>query len=76
MSDGAPVRWEYTVVTFAMNVWGTKGDWDKPELSGFSSEQVLNHYGAQGWEFFGFGPIKPGGSSSQSVAYIFKRPLP
>lgn len=65
-------RWEYKVVQWVSNVWGTKGDWELEELKEMSTEQVLNHFGAQGWEFHSIGPVHDE-SGKVAAAYIFKR---
>ncbi len=67
-----PQRWEYKVVQWTANMWGTSGDWELEELKGMSSEQVLNHYGAQGWEFHSIGPAHSE-LSKTAAAYVFKR---
>ena len=68
----SPQKWEYIVVQYVGSIWNSKGEWDKNELDGFSSEQVLNHYGAEGWELVNIGPVHSN-TSAPSAAYIFKR---
>lgn len=64
-------RFEYLVVTFKGSIWGTgTGEWDRPELEGFSTEQAFNHFGAQGWELVTLGPVY---GETTAVSYIFKR---
>lgn len=73
--DGNAQRWEYKVVQWVGNMWHTSGDWELEELKGLSSEQVLNHFGAQGWEFVAIGPVQAE-MSKPAAAYIFKRLAP
>ena len=61
---------EYLVVTFKGSIWGGDGEWDRSELEGFSTEQVFNHFGAQGWELVTLGPVH---GETTAVSYIFKR---
>ena len=67
-------NWEYMVIQYVGSIWNTGGEWDRPELEGFSTERALNHFGAQGWELVSLGPVH-GQTSSPSVAYILKRPV-
>lgn len=72
MSLKAP-GWEYLVVQFKGSIWGgSTGEWDRPELEGFSTEQTLNHFGTQGWELVSLGPVH---GETTAVAYMFKRPM-
>lgn len=65
-------QWEYKVVQWVGNVWGTSGNWELPELADMSTEQVLNHFGVQGWEFHSIGPVH-NETGKIAAAYIFKR---
>ena len=67
-------RWEYKVVQWTGSIWGTGGEWEDETLKDFSTEQVLNHYAWQGWEFVSIGPVHSK-TSSPAAAYIFRRPL-
>jgi hypothetical protein len=67
-------NWEYMVIQYIGSIWNSGGEWDRAELEGFSTEQALNHFGAQGWELVSLGPVH-GQTSSPSVAYILKRPI-
>lgn len=68
------VRWEYKVVQYVASLWSSEGEWDRPELAGFSTEQMLNHFGAEGWELISIGPVH-GESTSPAAAYLLKRPV-
>ena len=70
----AMMRWEYMVIQYVGSIWSSDGEWDRPELEGFSTERALNHFGAQGWELVSLGPVH-GQTSSPCVAYILKRPI-
>ena len=67
-----PMKWEYIVVKYVGSVWSSTGEWDRPELENMSTEQMLNHYGALGWELIKIGPVHET-SSAPSAAYILKR---
>jgi Domain of unknown function (DUF4177) len=67
-------NWEYMVIQYVGSIWTSEGEWDRPELAGFSTERALNHFGAQGWELVSLGPVH-GQTSSPCVAYILKRPI-
>lgn len=67
------VRWEYIVIQYVGSLWSNTGDWDRPELNGYSTEQMLNHFGAQGWELINVGPVHDQ-SGKPTAAYLLKRP--
>ena len=72
--EPTPKRWEYIVIQYVGSLWSGTGDWDHSELEGFSTEQMLNHYGAQGWELVNVGPVHDQ-SGKPAAAYMLKRPL-
>lgn len=65
-------KWEYIVVQYVGSVWSSDGEWDRLELENLSTEQMLNHYGASGWELIKIGPVHDK-SGTPSAAYILKR---
>ena len=69
----AQQRWEYIVIQYVGSLWNDNGDWDRPELKGFSTEQMLNHFGALGWELINVGPVHDQ-SGKPAAAYLLKRP--
>ncbi|MES2782212.1 MAG: DUF4177 domain-containing protein [Pseudomonadota bacterium] len=71
-SPNLPHKWEYIVVQYVGSMWSSTGEWDRPELDNMSTEQMLNHYGALGWELIKIGPVHDK-SSTPSAAYILKR---
>ena len=64
-------KWEYLVVQYIGSIWKSSGEWDRPELSDLNTEQMLNHFGASGWELVMIGPVHSSGAPS--AAYTFKR---
>jgi hypothetical protein len=66
-------RWEYRVIQYVGSVWSSKGEWSQPGQEDWSTEQVLNHLGADGWELVSLGPVH-GQGSTPAAAYILKRP--
>jgi RNase P/RNase MRP subunit POP5 len=67
-----PQKWEYIVVQYVGSIWSSNGEWDRPELKNLTTEQMLNHFGALGWELIKIGPVHDT-SGAPSAAYIFKR---
>ncbi|WP_411290709.1 DUF4177 domain-containing protein [Sphingorhabdus sp.] len=63
-------KWEYLVVQFIGSIWKSIGEWDRPELSDLNTEQMLNHFGASGWELVMIGPVH-NSSGAPSAAYTF-----
>ena len=70
-SDRLP-KWEYIVVQYVGSIWSSDGEWDRPELENFTTEQMLNHYGRLGWELIKIGPVHSN-TGAPSAAYILKR---
>ena len=68
-----PLRWEYLVVQYVGSLWSGNVEWNRPELEGFSTEQMLNHFGGQGWELVSVGPVHDQ-SGKPAAAYMLKRP--
>lgn len=65
-------KWEFLVVQYVGSVWSNDGKWDRPELENFTTEQMLNHFGAIGWDLAKIGPVHSN-SGAPSAAYILKR---
>ncbi|MFC4292020.1 DUF4177 domain-containing protein [Sphingorhabdus arenilitoris] len=66
--------WEYIVLQYVGSIWNNKGEWSRADFEDFSTEQALNHLGAEGWELVSLGPVH-GEQGKPSAAYIFKRPI-
>jgi hypothetical protein len=71
-SDVTAPKWEYFVAQYTGSIWNSQGEWSQPDIEGFSTEQMLNHFGKQGWELVTIGPVH-NNSGAPSAAYIFKR---
>ena len=65
------MRWEYFVHTVSASGFLTTGKVDAAEL-----QQIMNHYGNQGWELVSTFDTSDSSGGSRFIVLTFKRALP
>jgi hypothetical protein len=65
------MRWEYFVQTIDVTGFLTVGKVNPREL-----QDVMNHYGNQGWELVSIFDTSSSGGGSRYIVLTFKRSLP